>query len=123
MAKSRSGSIINIGPTTGLRGDPGTLTYGTSKAALMLATKTMAAELGESNVRVNTIAPGVTKTDMYDQMDEKYRTSLIEACALKRPAEALEIANANANAALFLASDLSSYITGQVLRVDGGIIS
>ena len=77
----------------------------------------MATELGEMNIRVNAIAPSITKTDMFDQMEEKARNKLIDASSLKRPAEAVEVANV----ALFLASDLSSFITGQVLRVDGGL--
>jgi len=118
MARFKTGSIINIGSTAGLIGDAGTTGYGSSKAALMYATKAMATELGETGIRVNAIAPGITRTDMFGQMDEKARSALIGSTALKRPAEAREIANA----ALFLASDLSSYITGQVLRVDGGLI-
>lgn len=118
MARAKSGSIINIASTAGLVGDAGTTAYGSSKAALMYATRAMATELGESNIRVNAIAPNVTRTDMYDQMDEKARDRLIASTALKRPAEVREIANA----ALFLASDLASYVTGQVLRVDGGQI-
>jgi len=117
MARFKTGSIINIASTAGLIGDAGTISYGSSKAALMFATKTMATELGEMNIRVNAIAPSITKTDMFDQMEEKARSKLIDSSALKRPAEAIEIANV----ALFLASHLSSYITGQVLRVDGGL--
>lgn len=117
MARFRAGSIINIASTAGLIGDAGTTSYGSSKAALMLATRTMATELGEMNIRVNAIAPSVTRTDMLDQMDEKARTRLLASSALKRPAEPIEVANV----ALFLASDLSSFITGQVLRVDGGL--
>jgi len=117
MSRFKTGSIINIASTAGLIGDAGTISYGSSKAALMFATKTMATELGVMNIRVNAIAPSITKTDMFDQMDEKARSKLIESSALKRPAETVEIANV----ALFLASDLSSFITGQVLRVDGGL--
>jgi len=83
----------------------------------MFATKTMATELGPSNIRVNAIAPSLTLTDMYEQMDEKSRNRMLESSALKRPAEAIEIANV----ALFLASNLSTYMTSQVLRVDGGL--
>ncbi len=117
MTRFKTGSIINIASTAGLIGDAGMTSYGSSKAALMFATKTMATELGEMNIRVNAIAPSITKTDMFDQMEEKARSKLIESSALKRPAEAVEVANV----ALFLASDLSSFITGQVLRVDGGL--
>ena len=118
MSRSKKGSIINIASTAGLLGDAGTTSYGSSKAALMFATKTMATELGAFNIRVNAIAPSITRTDMFDQMDEKARNILIESSALKRPAEAVEIANV----VLFMASDLSSFITGQILRVDGGLI-
>jgi 3-oxoacyl-[acyl-carrier protein] reductase len=78
----------------------------------------MANELGASGVRVNTISPGVTKTDMLDQMAPEARERLINSAALKRAAEPQDIANV----ALFLASDLSSFVTGQTLRVDGGMI-
>jgi len=117
MSRFKTGSIINIASTAGLIGDSGTISYGSSKAALMYATKTMATELGDMNIRVNAIAPNITKTDMFDQLEEKARKKLIESSVFKRPAEAVEIANV----ALFLASNLSSYITGQVLRVDGGL--
>lgn len=117
MAKFNSGSIINIGSTAGIFGDAGMLSYGSSKAALIFATKTMATELGKFNIRVNVIAPSITKTEMFDQMEENARNLLIESSALKRPAEPFEIANV----ALFLASDLSTYVNAQTIRVDGGI--
>lgn len=117
MARSKYGSIINMGSTAGLFGDAGMLSYGSSKAALMFATKTMASELGQYNIRVNAIAPSVTKTEMFDQMEEGARTKLITSSAFKRAAEPIEVANV----ALFLASDLSTFVNGQTLRVDGGI--
>jgi 3-oxoacyl-[acyl-carrier protein] reductase len=117
MTRFKSGSIINMGSTAGLIGDAGMLSYGSSKAALMFATKTMATELGKHNIRVNVIAPSVTKTDMYDQMEENARNKLIESSAFKRAAEPIEVANV----ALFLASDLSTFVNGQTIRVDGGI--
>lgn len=118
MVRAKTGSIINMASVSGLLGDLGTISYGSSKAALMYATKTMARELGEFNVRVNAIAPSVTKTDMLDQMEAGARDRMILSTALKRPAEVIEVANV----ALFLASDLSSYVTGQTLRVDGGLL-
>lgn len=117
MSRFKSGSIINMGSTAGLFGDAGMLSYGSSKAALIFATKTMATELGVHNIRVNVIAPSVTKTEMYDQMEENARNKLIESSAFKRAAEPIEVANV----ALFLASDLSTFVNGQTIRVDGGI--
>ena len=117
MSRFKTGSIINIGSTAGFIGNAGMTSYGSSKAALMFSTKTMATELGVMNIRVNAIAPSITKTDMSDQMEEKIRNKLIETSALKRLAEPIEVANV----ALFLASDLSSFVTGQILRVDGGL--
>lgn len=118
MTRNRSGSIINIASTAADIADPGTLAYGTSKAGLERASASMATELGAFGVRVNCIAPGVTKTAMFDQMDEEARDRLVNNSALKRAAEPEDIANV----ALFLASDLSSFVTGQTLRVDGGMI-
>ena len=81
----------------------------------MFSTKTVATELGVMNIRMNAIAPSITKTDMSDQMEENIRNKLIETSALKRLAEPIEVANV----ALFLARDLSSFVTGQILPVDG----
>ena len=117
MSRFKTGSIINIGSTAGFIGNAGMTSYGSSKAALMFSTKTMATELGVMNIRVNAIAPSITKTDMSDQMEEKIRDKHLETSALKRTAEPIEVANV----ALFLASDLSSFVTGQILRVDGGL--
>jgi len=118
MTRHRSGSIINITSTAAEIADLGTIAYGTSKAAFARAARSMAAELGAANVRVNSIAPGVTRTDMFDQMAPVARDRLINTAALKRAADPQDIANV----ALFLASDLSSFITGQTLRVDGGVV-
>jgi 3-oxoacyl-[acyl-carrier protein] reductase len=118
MTRHRTGSIINIASTAVEIADPGTLAYGSSKSAFSRASQSMATELGGSGVRVNTISPGVTKTDMYDQMSPEARERLINTAVLKRAAEPQDIANV----ALFLASDLSSFVTGQTLRVDGGMI-
>jgi 3-oxoacyl-[acyl-carrier protein] reductase len=118
MTRHGAGSIINIASTAAEIADPGTLAYGVSKAGLARASRSMATELGAAGVRVNTIAPGVTKTDMFDQMASDARERLISTAALKRAAEPKDIANV----ALFLASELSSFVTGQTLRVDGGMI-
>ena len=118
MIKNGGGSIINITSIAGIRGDVGTLSYGASKAAMNFATKVLAAELGSFDIRVNSIAPNVTKTDMLGEMTEEGMNNLIQKSALKRIAEPIEIAQT----ALFLASDNSRYISGQILRVDGGII-
>ena len=117
MIRNKSGSIINLSSTAAFIADPGTLAYGSSKSAFARATKSMANELGVFNIRVNAIAPSVTKTDMFEQMSTEARDKLINSSALKRAAEPKEIANV----ALFLASELSSFVTGQVIRVDGGI--
>jgi len=118
MTRHRTGSIINIASTAADIPDSGTIAYGMSKSGFARASRSMATELGTSNVRVNTISPGLTKTDMFDQMAIEARERLISSAALKRAAEPQEIANV----ALFLASDLSSFVTGQTLRVDGGMI-
>ncbi|MFA5263765.1 MAG: SDR family oxidoreductase, partial [Opitutaceae bacterium] len=116
MVRRKSGSIVNIASTAALNCDPGMLAYGASKAALVHATRVMAAELGSVNVRVNAVAPNITKTDMYDQMEAKARDRLIQSSALKRAAEPREVAGA----VLYLASDLSAYVTGHVMVLDGG---
>ncbi|MDC0075446.1 SDR family oxidoreductase [Candidatus Thioglobus sp.] len=117
MIRNKCGSIINLSSSAAFIADPGTLSYGSSKSALIRATESMAMELGALNIRVNAIAPGVTKTDMFDQMSKDARDKLINSSSLKRPAEPKDIANV----ALFLASELSSFVTGQVIRADGGI--
>jgi 3-oxoacyl-[acyl-carrier protein] reductase len=118
MQRHKAGSIINISSTAASIADPGTLGYGSSKAAFARASQSMAAELGASGIRVNAIAPGVTTTDMFDQMTPAAREKLINSSSLKRPAVPEDIANM----ALFLASNLSTFVTGQILKVDGGIV-
>jgi len=117
MSRQQSGSIINISSTAADIADPGTLSYGASKAAFQRATRSMATELGPAGIRVNAIAPGVTNTDMADEMDPPARAKLVESSALRRAAEPQDIANT----ALFLASDLAFHVTGQIIRVDGGM--
>lgn len=112
------GTIVNISSSTAQSVEPGTFAYGTSKAAVERATKSLALELAAMNIRVNAIAPGVTQTDMAEEMDEAAKSLLVEKSAMKRCASQADIANS----ALFLCSDLAQHITGQVLNVDGGLI-
>jgi len=118
MARQKRGSIINISSSAGIEGNEGRIAYAPSKAAIICATKVMAKELSAYNIRVNAIAPGLTQTDMMKSStpEDALKNTLQRIC-MKRVGEPVEIANA----VLFLASDLSSYITGQVLRVDGGM--
>ncbi len=118
MMRQQCGVIINISSSTARIADSGTLAYGSCKAALNRATQSMASELGVAGIRVNAIAPGVTETDMADQMDEAAREKLVSSSALKKAASPQDVANV----ALFVASDLASHITGQIISVDGGIV-
>lgn len=111
------GSIIQMASIAALDGAPGQLEYVGSKAALVGATRTLAREFGKDGIRVNAIAPGVIDTDMGNKMADTLSKDLIDHSALTRLGKPEEVANA----AVFLASDLSSYITGQIIRVDGGI--
>ena len=118
MIRQKRGNIIFISSTSGIDSNIGRSAYSASKGAIIVNAKTMARELGTYQIRVNSIAPGLTKTLMMSKNTnleniKKY----IDSTSLKRAAMPQEIANS----ALFLASDLSSYITGQTLRVDGGI--
>jgi 3-oxoacyl-[acyl-carrier protein] reductase len=117
MLKQRSGSIINISSIVGLTGNAGQANYTSSKAGIIGFTKTVAQELGTRNIRCNAIAPGFIETDMTRALDEKVAADLKKNIPLNRLGKADEVADA----ALFLASDLSAYITGQVLSVCGGM--
>jgi 3-oxoacyl-[acyl-carrier protein] reductase len=118
MARQKSGSIINISSSAAIEGNEGRTAYAAAKGALLTATKVMARELGPANVRVNAVAPGLTQTDMMTGSTQAESiNATIARTALRRVGDPAEIAAA----ILFLASDLSSYMTGQVLRVDGGM--
>ena len=117
MIKKRSGSIINMSSIVGVRGQGGQVNYSASKAGLIGYTKSLAKETGSRGVRVNAIAPGYIETDMTAAINEEARKVWIEGIPLKRAGNVKDIADA----ALFLASDMSTYITGQVLGVDGGM--
>jgi 3-oxoacyl-[acyl-carrier protein] reductase len=117
MVKYKSGVIINITSIAGIDALPGYIAYGSSKAALNYATKTLSKELSQFNIRINSIAPGLTNTDMAVLMEEKAKAKMIMSNAFERLANPEEIANC----ALFLASDSSSFINGQIIRVDGGV--
>jgi 3-oxoacyl-[acyl-carrier protein] reductase len=118
MARNGGGSIINIASIFGTNGEAGQSVYGGSKAAVVGITRSLAKELAPSNIRVNAIAPGFIDTRMAHSVPpDKFRKRL-ESIAMGRIGQAEEVAKA----ALFLASDLSSYVTGQVLGVDGGML-
>ncbi len=117
MMKIRGGSIINMGSIVGLTGNSGQSNYAASKAGLVGFTKSYAKELASRNIRANVLAPGYILTDMTDALDEKVLEGIKEATPLGRAGNVKEVAAT----CLFLASDLSSYITGEVIRVDGGM--
>lgn len=118
MIRQKQGIIINISSVVGLSGNIGQVNYAASKAGIIGLTKSLAKELASRNIRVNAIAPGFIKTDMTEVLNEKVRQEMLSNIPLKRFGEADEVANV----ALFLATELSSYITGQVIVVDGGMI-
>ena len=117
MMGQKSGSIINMTSVVGLSGNAGQANYSASKAGMIGFTKSMAKELGSRNVRVNAIAPGFIETKMTEQLSKEVREEWVKTIPLRRGGLPEDVANA----ALFLASDLSTYITGQVLSVDGGM--
>lgn len=117
MMRNRGGSIINISSVVGLGGNAGQSNYAASKAGIVGFTKSYAKELASRNIRANVVAPGYITTEMTDELDEKVLEAIKEETPLARAGDAEEVANT----VLFLASDLSSYITGETIRVDGGM--
>ncbi|MFD2585669.1 3-oxoacyl-[acyl-carrier-protein] reductase [Croceitalea marina] len=119
LLKQRKGSIINMSSVVGVKGNAGQTNYAASKAGMIGFTKSVALELGSRNIRCNAIAPGFIETEMTDKLDEKTVQGWRDAIPLKRGGSPEDVANA----CLFLASDLSAYVTGQVLNVDGGMLT
>ncbi len=117
--KQRKGSIINMSSVVGVKGNAGQANYAASKAGMIGFTKSVALELGSRNIRCNAIAPGFIETEMTAKLDEEVVKGWRNAIPLKRGGTPEDIANA----CLFLASDMSAYITGQVLNVDGGMLT
>jgi 3-oxoacyl-[acyl-carrier protein] reductase len=117
--KQRNGSIINISSIVGVKGNAGQANYAASKAGMIGFTKSIALELGSRNIRANAIAPGFIETEMTDKLDQEVVEQWRSGIPLKRGGTPEDVANA----CLFFASDLSSYITGQVLLVDGGMLT
>ncbi|WP_185854782.1 3-oxoacyl-[acyl-carrier-protein] reductase [Blattabacterium cuenoti] len=118
MIKQKNGSIINMSSVIGITGNSGQANYATSKAGIIGFTKSIAKELGRKNIRCNAIAPGYISTKMNSYFSPKTKENWIKNIPLKRPGIPQDIANCT----LFLASDLSNYITGSVLDVNGGLI-
>ena len=117
--KQRNGSIINISSVVGVKGNAGQSNYSASKAGIIGFSKSIALELGSRNIRSNVIAPGFIETDMTNSLSEDVINSWKESIPLKRGGNPSDVGNA----CVFLASDLSSYITGQTLHVDGGMLT
>jgi 3-oxoacyl-[acyl-carrier protein] reductase len=117
MMKQKTGSIINMSSVVGVHGNAGQANYSASKAGMIGLAKSISKELGSRGVRANAIAPGFIATEMTHQLSEEVRAEWAKQIPLRRAGTPEDVANA----ALFLASDLSSYITGQVIQVDGGM--
>lgn len=119
MMKARSGCIINISSIVGITGNPGQTNYAASKSGIIGFTKALAKEVGSRNIRVNCIAPGFIRTDMTNALKEEQMLAITKQIPLDRIGEPEDIANA----ALFLASPLASYVNAHVMTVDGGCIA
>ena len=119
MLKQRSGSIINLSSVVGVKGNPGQSNYSASKAAIIGFTKSIALELGSRNIRCNAIAPGFIETEMTKALNDDQVNDWADNIPLKRTGKVDDIANTS----LFLASDMSAYVTGQVINVCGGMLT
>ena len=117
MMKQKSGSIINMSSVVGVHGNAGQANYSASKAGMIGLAKSIAKELGSRGVRANAIAPGFIATEMTHQLSDEVRAEWEKQIPLRRAGTPEDVANA----ALYLASDLSSYVTGQVIQIDGGM--
>jgi 3-oxoacyl-[acyl-carrier protein] reductase len=118
MMRAKSGSIINMTSVVGLMGNAGQANYSASKAGIIGFTKSIAKELGSRNIRSNAIAPGFIETEMTGDLNEKALEDWLKNIPLKRAGQGEDVANA----CIFLASDMSKYITGQTIQVDGGML-
>jgi 3-oxoacyl-[acyl-carrier protein] reductase len=119
MIRAKSGSIINMASVVGISGNAGQANYAASKAGIIGFTKSVAIELGSRNIRSNVIAPGFIETEMTDAIDSKATEEWKQSIPMKRGGTPEEVADA----CIFLASDLSRYVTGQVIQVDGGMLT
>jgi len=119
MMKQKGGSIINMTSVVGLKGNAGQANYAASKAGIVGFTKSVALELGSRGIRSNAVAPGFIETEMTDKLDEKTVQSWRDSIPLKRGGKPNDVADA----CVFLGSDMSSYISGQVIQVDGGMLT